>query len=69
MKAERSVRGLAGALILVSVGLGWWVHAGFLLFTAFVGANLLQSAFTDTCPALWLFRKREGAEAAAPHAR
>jgi hypothetical protein len=69
MKAERSVRGLAGALILVSVALGWWVHAGFFLFTAFVGANLLQSAFTDTCPALWLFRKREHAGAAAPHAR
>jgi hypothetical protein len=58
MDAERAVRALAGAFVLTSVALGWWVHAGFFLFTAFVGANLLQSGFTDTCPALWLLRKR-----------
>ena len=58
-RAERSVRALAGTFVLASLALGWWVHPGFFLFTAFVGANLLQSGFTDTCPALWFFRKRD----------
>jgi hypothetical protein len=57
MTVERALRGLAGGLILVSLGLGYWVHPGFLLFTAFVGANLFQSAFTNACPAMTIFRK------------
>lgn len=57
MSVERAVRALAGTLVLASVALGHWVHPGFLLFTAFVGANLLQSAFTDACPAMTLFRR------------
>jgi hypothetical protein len=32
------------------------VHPAFLLLTAFVGANLLQSAFTNACPAMTVFR-------------
>jgi hypothetical protein len=43
--------------VLASLALGHWVHPGFLLFTAFVGANLLQSAFTGACPAMWILRK------------
>jgi hypothetical protein len=61
---ERALRGLAGTFVLLSLALGHWVHPGFYLFTAFVGANLLQSAFTGTCPAMWFFRRmglRDGA--------
>ena len=57
MTVEAAVRALAGAFVLLSVALGYFVHPAFLLFTAFVGANLLQSAFSGTCPAMALFRK------------
>ena len=50
------LRGIAGAFVLLSVALGWFIHPGFFLFTAFVGANLLQSAFSRTCPMWWLLR-------------
>jgi hypothetical protein len=49
MCTERWVRLIAGAMILVSVGLGWFVSHWFFLFTAFVGANLFQSAITRWC--------------------
>jgi DUF2892 family protein len=54
---ERAVRALAGFLVMLSIALGYWVHPGFLLFAAFVGANLFQSAFTNTCPAMAIFRR------------
>jgi hypothetical protein len=57
MTVERAVRALAGAFVLLSVALGYFVHPAFFLFTAFVGANLLQSAFTNACPAMSIFRK------------
>jgi hypothetical protein len=57
MTVERALRVTAGFFVLLSLGLGYWVHPGFLLFTAFVGANLLQSGFTNACPAMWIFRK------------
>ncbi|MBV6522863.1 MAG: hypothetical protein MNPFHGCM_03013 [Gemmatimonadaceae bacterium] len=44
------IRRFAGTFVLVSVALGWWVHPAWFLFTAFVGANLLQSSFTGFCP-------------------
>ena len=50
MSMERIVRATAGSLVLISLALGYWIHPGFFLFTAFVGANLLQSAFTGLCP-------------------
>jgi glucan phosphoethanolaminetransferase (alkaline phosphatase superfamily) len=46
---ERWIRAIAGSFILVSVGLGYFVHKYWLFFTAFVGLNLLQSAFTKWC--------------------
>jgi hypothetical protein len=52
MTIERALRALAGAFVALSVALGYWVHPGFLVFTAFVGLNLLQSAFTNWCPAM-----------------
>ena len=66
MTVERAVRALAGLFVLVSVGLGYWVHPAFFLFTAFVGANLLQSAFTNACPAMSIFRRLGLPDAGAP---
>ncbi len=40
---------IAGTFILLSLGLAYWVSPLFLWFTAFVGANLIQSAFTKWC--------------------
>ena len=63
MKINDALRLLAGLIVLLSVGLAVYVDRNFLWLTAFVGANLLQSAFTKWCPAMWIFRKlglREG---------
>ena len=49
-RSEMIVRRFAGTFVLVSLALGWWVHPGWFLFTAFVGLNLLQSSFTGFCP-------------------
>ena len=49
MSMERVIRAVAGTLVLISLALGSWVHPGWYLFTAFVGANLLQSSFTRWC--------------------
>jgi hypothetical protein len=43
------IRGIAGTFVLASLALGYWVSPWFFLFTAFVGANLLQSSFTRWC--------------------
>ena len=57
MDVERWLRLVAGFFVLVSVALGMWVHPGFLWFTLFVGANLLQSAFTNWCPMMTILRR------------
>ena len=57
MTIERALRAAAGFFVMLSLALGYWVHPGFFLFTAFVGANLFQSAFSDACPAMAIFRK------------
>ena len=49
MKMEQYIRAIAGSFVLVSVGLGYFHSPYWFLFTAFVGANLLQSAFTRWC--------------------
>jgi hypothetical protein len=59
MTVERIVRAVAGSLVLVSLGLASAVSLWFLALAAFVGANLLQSAFTGYCP-LALFLRRAG---------
>ncbi len=56
MNVERAIRIMAGSFVLVSLALGveaspLFVSKHFLWFTAFVGANLLQSGFTGFCPA------------------
>lgn len=57
MTIENKIRAFAGTFVLASLALGWWVHPAYLLFTAFVGANLLQSSFTGFCPLEMLLRK------------
>ena len=49
MKLENMIRAIAGTFVLVSLGLGYTVSPYWHYFTAFVGANLLQSAFTHWC--------------------
>jgi Protein of unknown function (DUF2892) len=55
MSIERAVRAVAGVFILGSLLLAKWVDVRFLWFTAFVGANLVQSAITRLCPLANLF--------------
>ncbi|MCA1792748.1 MAG: DUF2892 domain-containing protein [Desulfotignum sp.] len=50
VKMEQYIRAIAGLFILLSLGLGHWVSPYWYLFTAFVGLNLFQSAFTGLCP-------------------
>jgi len=57
MSIERIVMAFAGSVVLVSALLAWQVNVGWLLLTAFVGANLLQSAFTGFCPLAILLNK------------
>jgi DUF2892 family protein len=69
MCVERMIRIFAGAFVLVSLALGvkespLFVNANFLWFTAFVGANLLQSGFTRFCP-LEIVLKKLGVKEAA----
>ena len=56
MTIERTLRLVAGAFVILSVLLGMYVHPGFYWFTLFVGANLLQSAFTNWCPLMTILR-------------
>ena len=46
---NRYIRAIAGLFIIISVLLAMYVHINWLWFTLFVGANLLQSAFTRWC--------------------
>jgi len=50
MKMEHYIRAIAGAFILLSLILGYFLSPYWFYFTAFVGINLLQSAFTKFCP-------------------
>ncbi|MCE5181292.1 MAG: DUF2892 domain-containing protein [Betaproteobacteria bacterium] len=62
MTINRIVRIVAGFFVLLSLGLGvqgspLFVNANFLWFTAFVGANLFQSGFTNLCPLVTILKK------------
>ena len=57
MTLDRSVMAFAGVMILSSVALTAFVSPLWMWFTVFIGANLLQSAFTGFCPAAIVFRK------------
>ena len=49
MSMERWIRLIAGSFVLISLALAHWVNPLWLWFTAFVGANLFQSALTRWC--------------------
>jgi hypothetical protein len=49
MPMHYAIRLIAGTFVLVSLALGYWVNPLWFLFTAFVGLNLIQSAFTRWC--------------------
>lgn len=57
MKIENAIRALAGTLILAGTALAHFVNPNWIWLTIFVGANLLQSAFTGWCPAETILRK------------
>ena len=57
MNIERMLRGIAGTFILASVLLAHFHSPYWLWFTGFVGANLLQSAFTKWCPMVTILKK------------
>jgi hypothetical protein len=57
MDVNRWLRLIAGAFVLASLALGYWINPKWYLFTAFVGVNLFQSAFTNWCPMMTFLRK------------
>ncbi len=56
MTLDRAVMAFAGTMILVSLALAYAVSPWFYAFTAFVGVNLIQAAFTGFCPAAMVFK-------------
>ncbi|MCK4707258.1 MAG: DUF2892 domain-containing protein [Gammaproteobacteria bacterium] len=50
MSIERMILAIAGFFVFISATLGYYHHVYWLFFTAFVGLNLFQSAFTGFCP-------------------
>lgn len=56
---------MAGTVILLSMALAYFVSPYWYFLTAFVGLNLFQSAFTNWCPAMAIFRKMGLKDAAA----
>lgn len=66
MSLEQAVTAFAGVMILVSVALTQLVSPWWWLLTAFVGLNLLQSAFTGFCPAAMVMRKLGVGRGVAP---
>jgi Protein of unknown function (DUF2892) len=57
MAIDRAVMAFAGLMILVSLALAQVHSPNWLLLTAFVGLNLIQSSFTGFCPAAIFFRR------------
>ena len=57
MDVNRWLRLIAGFFVLLSVALGYYMSPYWFLFTAFVGVNLFQSAFTNWCPMMTILRK------------
>jgi hypothetical protein len=57
MTIDRAVTAFAGFVVLLSVALGYFVSPYWYWLTVFVGANLMQSAFTGFCPAAMIFKR------------
>jgi hypothetical protein len=62
MTINNQIRAFAGVFILASLALSQYYSHAWLYFTAFVGVNLLQSAFTKFCPLEIILKKVEGRE-------
>ncbi len=56
MTVERGLRLLAGVMVLLSLVLAYFFSHHWLWLTGFAGLNLLQSAFTNWCPAVMILR-------------
>jgi hypothetical protein len=56
MTIDRYLRLIGGLFVFASVLLGMFVNPNFYWFTAFVGLNLFQSAFTNWCPMVAILR-------------
>ena len=77
MTVENAIRAFAGSFVLISLALGvqaspLFHSAYWLWFTAFVGANLLQSSFTGLCPLEMILKRlgmTSGAGSTTPSAR
>lgn len=54
---DRTLRGIAGTFVIISVVLAVYHSQYWLWFTTFVGLNLLQSAFTKWCPMITILKK------------
>ena len=57
MHIERFLRMIGGLFVLLSLALATWVNPNWYYFTAFVGLNLFQSAFTNWCPMVAILKK------------
>jgi len=57
MSIDRLVMAFAGIVILASVALSHFHHPDWMWLTVFVGANLLQAAFTKFCPLAMILKK------------
>ncbi len=56
MTVERALRLMAGVMVLLSVALTYYVSPYWMWLIVFIGLNLLQSAFTNWCPAMTILR-------------
>lgn len=57
MTIERGLRLAAGIVVTTSTALAVWHSPYWLALTAFAGLNLLQSAFTNWCPMVWILKQ------------
>ena len=57
MTVDRYLRLIGGFFVMLSLALGYFVSPYWYLFTAFVGLNLFQSAFSNWCPMMTILRK------------
>ena len=56
MTVERGLRLMAGVMVILSLALTYYVSRYWMWLTVFIGLNLLQSAFTNWCPAMAILR-------------
>ena len=57
MTLDNAVLSFAGSVVLIGLGLGWFVSPWWLLLVLFAGLNMLQAGFTGFCPAAMIFKR------------